>query len=123
MTTTAKLLAFSIDCTDPKGLAEFYHRVTGFEIQYADDQYAAIGDGTVSIYFGHVPDRKPAAWPGPDKQFHLDFRVPDVERAVADYLELGAVKPDFQPGVTEEGTGWIVLQDPDGHLFCVCPQK
>ncbi|MEV4112209.1 VOC family protein [Nonomuraea sp. NPDC049695] len=123
MTTKAKLLAFTIDCAEPKKLAAFYHEITGWDIQYSEDEYAAIGDGTRSIYFGRVPDRKPVTWPSPDKQFHLDFRVPDVEKAVEEYIALGATKPEFQPGVTEEGVGWIVLQDPDGHLFCVCPEK
>jgi predicted enzyme related to lactoylglutathione lyase len=121
-TTKAKLIAFTIDCAEPRKLAEFYHQVTGFDIQYSEDEYAAVSDGTTSIYFGRVAERKPVVWPSPDKQFHLDFRVPDVARAVEDYLALGATKPEFQPGVTEEGVGWIVLQDPEGHLLCVCPE-
>ncbi len=119
MTTKAKLLAVTIDCAEPKRLAEFYSKVTGFEIQYAEDEYAGITDGTMNIYFGRVPDREPAEWPGPGKQFHLDFRVPDVDKAVQEYLELGATKPGFQPG----GEQWTVLADPEGHLFCVCPEK
>ncbi|MFB9247200.1 VOC family protein [Sphaerisporangium melleum] len=118
MTTKATLIAVTIDCAEPKKLAEFYAAITGFEVQYAEAEYAAVGDGTTNIYFGRVPERKPAVWPGPDKQFHLDFRVPDVDQAVKEYLELGATKPDFQPG-----DGWVVLADPEGHLFCVCPQR
>ncbi|MBP2703151.1 VOC family protein [Microbispora sp. RL4-1S] len=118
MTTKAKLIAFTIDCADPRRLAEFYSAVTGFDVQYAEDEYAGVGDGTHTIYFQRVPDRKPAGWPGPDKQFHLDFRVPDVDRAVEEYLELGATRPEFQPG-----QGWVVLADPEGHLFCVCPER
>ncbi|KAB8193523.1 VOC family protein [Nonomuraea phyllanthi] len=123
MTTKARLLAVTLDCAEPKKLAEFYHEITGWDVQYAEDEYAAVGDGTTSIYFGRVPERRPAAWPGPDKQFHLDFRVPDVEKAVEEYIALGAVKPEFQPGITEEGVGWVVMQDPEGHLFCVCPER
>ncbi|WP_084960188.1 VOC family protein [Thermoactinospora rubra] len=122
MTTKAKLLAVTIDCVEPRRLAEFYSKITGFDVTYAEDDYAAIGDGTTNIYFGRVPDRKPVSWPSPDKQFHLDFRVPDVDRAVEEYVALGATKPDFQPGVSEEGTRWVVLQDPEGHLFCVIPE-
>ncbi|WP_160330419.1 VOC family protein [Sphaerimonospora mesophila] len=33
-------------------------------------------------------------------------------------MEFGATKPQFQPG-----DGWIVLADPEGHLFCVCPER
>ncbi|MDF5757221.1 VOC family protein [Spongiactinospora sp. TRM90649] len=118
MTTTAELIAMTIDCAEPKRLAEFYATITGFEVQYAEEEYAGIGDGTTSIYFQRVPERAPAAWPGPGKQFHLDFRVPDVEKAVEDYRALGATRPDFQPGET-----WVVMADPEGHLFCVCPEK
>jgi catechol 2,3-dioxygenase-like lactoylglutathione lyase family enzyme len=123
MTTKAKLLAVSIDCAEPKKLAEFYHQVTGLPIQYSEDEYAGIGDDTATIYFGRVPGREPAEWPSDNKQFHLDFRVPDVAGAVEDYLALGATKPDFQPGVTDGKVGWIVLRDPEGHAFCVCPEK
>lgn len=122
MTTQAKLLAVTIDCADPKKLAEFYHAVTGLPVTYAEDDYAAVGDGTTSIYFGRVPDREPVPWPSSAKQFHLDFRVPDVDKAVEEYVGLGATKPDFQPGVTGEGVGWVVLLDPEGHAFCVCPE-
>jgi predicted enzyme related to lactoylglutathione lyase len=122
MTTQAKLLAVSLDCAEPKELAEFYHQVTGWEIRYSEDEYAAVGHGDMNIYFGRVPDREPVTWPSPNKQFHFDFRVPDVEKAAEEYVALGATKPDFQPGVTEEGVRWIVLQDPAGHLFCVCPE-
>lgn len=118
MTTIAQFLAVNIDCAEPRKLAEFYAAVFGYEVQYADDAYAAVGDGTMTIYFQRNPDRRAAAWPGPDKQFHLDVRVPDVEQAVKDYLELGATKPDFQPG-----GHWVVLADPEGHLFCVCPPQ
>jgi catechol 2,3-dioxygenase-like lactoylglutathione lyase family enzyme len=118
MTTTAKLIAVTIDCAEPKKLAEFYAQVTGFDVQYAEDDYAGIGDGTMSIFFQRVPERTAPSWPGPDKQFHLDFRVPDVAKAVQEYLDLGASKPEFQPG-----EGWIVLADPEGHLFCVCPER
>lgn len=63
MTTTAKFLAINIDCAEPKKLAEFYAAVFGYEVQYAEDTYAGIGDGTMTIYFQQNLDRKPAAWP------------------------------------------------------------
>jgi hypothetical protein len=118
MTTIAKLAGFTIDCAEPTKLAEFYAQVTGFTVEYAEGEYAGIGDGTYTIFFQRVPDRRAPSWPGPDKQFHLDFRVPDVAKAVQEYLELGASKPEFQPG-----DGWVVLADPEGHLFCVCPER
>ncbi|SDQ33329.1 hypothetical protein SAMN04489764_0259 [Thermostaphylospora chromogena] len=118
MTIEAKLFAVTIDCAEPVKLAEFYAKVTGYDIQYAEEEYAGIGDGTHTILFQKVPDRVAPSWPGPDKQFHLDFRVADVEAAVQEYLALGATRPEFQPG-----DGWVVLADPEGHLFCVCPER
>ncbi|WP_214416117.1 VOC family protein [Sphaerisporangium fuscum] len=118
MTTHAELIAITIDCAEPKKLAEFYSKITGWDVTYAEDAYAAVGNETTNIYFQQVPERKAAAWPGPDKQFHLDFRVPDVDKAVQEYIELGATKPDFQPG-----GHWTVMADPEGHLFCVCPER
>ncbi|GAB1819604.1 VOC family protein [Herbidospora sp. RD11066] len=119
MTTIAKLIAVTIDCADPKSLADFYAKILGFDIQHTQDEYSAIGDGTTSLYFQRIPERRPAAWPGPDKQFHFDVRVPDVDKAVEEYLALGATKPDFQPG----GENWTVIADPEGHLIDVCPER
>jgi hypothetical protein len=34
-------------------------------------------------------------------------------------VKLGAVKPDFQP----DEASYVVLADPEGHLFCVCPPR
>jgi Glyoxalase-like domain len=57
-------------------------------------------------------------WPdaGTPKRYHLDLWVEDVAQAVQRCLELGATKPDFQPG----GDLWTVLTDPAGHPFCLC---
>ncbi|WP_327090001.1 VOC family protein [Nonomuraea sp. NBC_01738] len=123
MTTKAKVIATTIDCDDPRALAAFYAEVLGMPVQVAEDEYAAVGDGTWNLYFARLPERKPVAWPSDDKQFHIDLRVPDVEQAVQDYLALGATKPEFQPGVTDGNVGWIVMQDPAGHVFCVCPEQ
>ncbi|WP_327047456.1 VOC family protein [Microbispora sp. NBC_01189] len=117
MTTIAKLIAVTMDCAEPKRLADFYSQITGLPVQYAEEEYAGIGDDTTAVYFQRVPDWKAPSWPGADKQFHLDFRVPDLAKAVEEYVALGATKPEFQPG------DWVVLADPEGHLFCVCPER
>ncbi|WP_030451540.1 VOC family protein [Herbidospora cretacea] len=119
MTTIAKLIAVNIDCAEPKTLAEFYATILGFEVQHSQDEYSAIGDGTTTLYFQQVAERTPAPWPGPGKQFHFDVRVPDVAKAVEEYLALGATKPEFQPG----GDHWTVIADPEGHLIDVCPER
>jgi hypothetical protein len=49
------------------------------------------------------------------QQFHLDFRPDDLDAMEELALELGAAKPDDQPG---DGR-WRVLLDPAGHPFCL----
>lgn len=121
MTGIATLAMVNLDCANPAGLAEFYHHLLGWEITHSQDEYAMItGEGT-SIGFGRVDGYVPPAWPDTDsrKQYHLDLYVDDAEKAVAGCLELGATKPDFQPGEDR----WTVLLDPDGHPFCLCPRQ
>jgi predicted enzyme related to lactoylglutathione lyase len=109
----------NLDCADPRGLAEFYHQVLGWEITHAQDEYAMITDekGT-SIGFGRVDGFTPPRWPddASPKRYHLDLSVDDLEKAAELCTALGAGQPDFQPG----GDRWRVLTDPAGHPFCVC---
>ncbi|MGW4214706.1 VOC family protein [Lentzea sp. NPDC004789] len=116
MPALARLTTIVLDCADPRALAEFYHAVTGWKITSSDEDSAYLGEDGVQLAFFRVPDHRPAAWPGPGKQAHLDFQVDDLDLAVEQVLELGATKPEFQPG---EGR-WTVLADPEGHLLCLC---
>jgi predicted enzyme related to lactoylglutathione lyase len=118
MTAVASLAMVSFDCGDPSALARFYHDVLGWEITASEDEYAMIkGDG-MSLGFGRVDSYTPPRWPDPDspKRYHLDLYVDDLDKAEARCLELGAGKPEFQPG----GERWRVLTDPAGHPFCIC---
>ena len=74
-------------------------------------------DGSNCISFQQVADYRPPAWPAQDvpQQMHLDVMVRDLDRGEAAVLELGATKPDTQPG-----TSFRVFLDPAGHPFCLC---
>lgn len=119
MTGFASLAMVNLDCADPRGLAEFYHQVLGWEVTHAQDEYAMItsGDGT-AVGFGQVDGYQPPQWPdaASPKRYHLDLYVDDLDKAEARCLELGAGKPEFQPGADR----WRVLSDPAGHPFCLC---
>lgn len=113
---TARLAMFSIDCDDPRALADFYGELLGMEIAHAGDDYAMLtGDGP-ALGFGRVEDYRAPTWPNPNgsKQYHLDLAVEDIASAEARALELGATLADPQPGET-----WRVLLDPAGHPFCL----
>ena len=113
----ASVAMFTIDCADPKPVAEFYSRLLGMTIAYLDDEVALLsGDTGPAIGFGKVGNYHPPTWPddNSDKQFHLDLKVDDIPAAEARAVELGATVPEQQPGDT-----WRVLLDPAGHPFCL----
>ena len=121
MTAPASLAMVSIDCADPRELAAFYHQILGWEILHSEQDYAMIGDGSLSVGFGRIDGYTPPRWPDPGapKQFHLDFCVADLDKAEAACLDAGAAKPDHQPGADR----WRVLVDPAGHPFCICVKQ
>jgi catechol 2,3-dioxygenase-like lactoylglutathione lyase family enzyme len=107
----------SIDAPDAAVLARFYAELLDLEVMYEGDGYSMIGrEGTTSLGFGTDPLFRPPSWPDDGrKQFHLDIAATDPTATVAAALDLGATRPDHQPG----GDRWTVLLDPAGHPFCV----
>ena len=119
MKVSAVLLrALTIDCSNPVTLADFYARLTGFEVKHSSDDEAALeSDSGLWVWFQRVTDYKRPAWPSQDvpPQFHLDFGSEDLEDDERRALSLGATTASEQPG----GDGWRVLLDPEGHPFCL----
>jgi predicted enzyme related to lactoylglutathione lyase len=115
----ATLCWVDMECADPRELGEFYRQVLGWDITHYPDESAVITDGSTSIRFGRIEGYEPPGWPdtAAPKRYHMDLDVDDVAAAVERCLELGASKPEFQPG---DGERWTVLLDPAGHPFCVC---
>lgn len=114
-----KLTAITLDCADPEVMAAFYREATGFELHpKSDADFAGVtrSDGLV-IGFQRVDGYRAPRWPGQavPQQSHLDFTVEDLDEAESQLLELGATKPEHQPG----GDRWRVLTDPAGHPFCL----
>jgi hypothetical protein len=117
------LIAFTIDCSDATRLARFYAGLTGGEVtgdypEYGVAQTTTLG---VTLNFQGVKDYAPPAWPGQEhpQQYHLDFRVPDLEKATEHAIGLGATQAEAQPNERL----WRVMIDPDGHPFCLCPPR
>ncbi|MDF2712624.1 VOC family protein [Nonomuraea muscovyensis] len=112
--------AVTIDAADPYELASWWSRATGLPL--ADDDHP--GDDEVMLRTKHdpfvlfirVPEGKTAK-----NRVHLDVngtegrtRDQEVERL----LELGATV--FDDRRRADGTGWVVMHDPEGNEFCVC---
>ncbi|MFF0299034.1 VOC family protein [Kitasatospora sp. NPDC004615] len=119
MSALTKLATISIDCADPMALAAFYRHATGWELTDNGPEFAALSAGPdgPGLAFVHVPGYHAPEWPEGAKYLHLDFTVTGLDRAVTELLELGAARPEFQPGDGE----WVVLTDPEGHPFCLVP--
>jgi len=108
-----------LDTPDPRGLAEFYCAILGWEVQEAQDDWVTIGGGDGGrLAFQLAPDHVPPTWPDKaiPQQFHLDLNVPDLDRGEAQVVALGA----RTTGMPEGTAGFRVFLDPSGHPFCLC---
>jgi hypothetical protein len=116
MTVSLRLAAVSLDCADPLELATFYSRLTGLEITFSNDDFAALG-GDIYLTTQRVEGYAPPTWPETEraKQIHLDFATDDLDGAQQIAVELGATVPEVQP----RPDSWRVLLDPAGHPFCI----
>jgi Glyoxalase-like domain len=115
----AEFLAVNLDCANPPDLAQFYSKLTGGEVTYSSDEYAAVDvAGSITLYFQKVADHRPPTWPDSDRpqQSHLDFYVENLQDAEAAALEFGASKPEVQPAEEK----YRVMLDPAGHPLCLC---
>jgi predicted enzyme related to lactoylglutathione lyase len=113
----AALKMVTLDSADAQRDGEFWSAVLGWDIAQSGDGYAMLSGPDSALGFGTVPDYQPPAWPNPNgsKQFHFDLAVDDLAAAERQVIELGASRPEDQPG----GDRWRVLLDPSGHPFCL----
>jgi catechol 2,3-dioxygenase-like lactoylglutathione lyase family enzyme len=101
-----------IDGPDPRGLAQFYSRLLGQPVTFAEDDFVVVSrdSHTSGLAFQLAPDLVPSSWPDPERpqQMHLDVMVDDVVGAVDGVLALGATR-----------LAGDVFADPAGHPFCL----
>jgi catechol 2,3-dioxygenase-like lactoylglutathione lyase family enzyme len=112
---TSTIRHTTIACADAYALGSFWSEVLGLPVHEDDhpgDEEALIeGAG---LLFVTVPEPKTVR-----NRVHLDIQPQDrtrdeeVERLIA----LGAKLFDDQR--RPDGTGWVVLSDPEGNEFCV----
>ena len=121
MTGFANLVVLDLECADPSAMAEFYRQILGWDITLSQTEYSEISDGTTRILFTARDGYEGPGWPESTapKRYHLCMQTDDVAEAVKRCLELGASKPEFQPG----NDRWAVLTDPAGHPFCLAQAK
>ncbi len=113
----ATLKMVSLDSADAGRDAAFWSAALGWQVTAAGEGYAMLAGPDQALGFGTVPDYEPPLWPNPNgtKQFHFDLAVEDLPAAEQQLVELGATRPEKQPGADR----WRVLLDPSGHPFCL----
>lgn len=122
MATLGTLFAITLDCPDPLRLARFYQAITGGELFASNEDFIVLaGDDNVRLDFQRTANHQAPPWPDPAAplRVHLDFRVDDLDQTEVHLLDLGAVRPEFQPG----GHRFRVLLDPAGHPFCLATKE
>ncbi|WP_431954530.1 VOC family protein [Actinacidiphila sp. bgisy167] len=115
---TSAMRHITIDCSDAYRLASFWSLVLDRPLHEDDkpgDAEALIEvDGSPGLLFVTVPDAKTVK-----NRLHLDIQPQDRTRdeEVERLLSLGATQLDDRR--RPDGTGWVVLADPEGNEFCV----
>jgi hypothetical protein len=125
-----KMFNTTIDCKDPRKLADFYVMLMNWELHYQSEteDYIMIGPrdvhqgGYPQISFQQNPDYIPPVWPeepnAQQQMMHLDFAVTDLEKAVQH-----AIRCSAKVAVTQFCDTHTVMLDPEEHPFCLCPMK
>ena len=114
----AVVRTITIDCRDPYRLAQFWSRVFGTPMHpddHPDDPEAIVNIGLEqpALLFIRVPEPKSVK-----NRMHLDLEPSQPrDNDVARLRELGATWVDDHR--RPDGTGWVILADPEGNEFCV----
>lgn len=106
----------TIDCAEPRALAEFWTQALGLEIVEDFKGFYVVlrppGDKqATALALQMVPEPKAGK-----NRVHLDLTTHDRAGEVARLVALGATQVDEQ---SAPGMEWTVLQDPAGNEFCV----
>jgi predicted enzyme related to lactoylglutathione lyase len=111
-------LGLVLDCREPEKLAAFWSGALGYESVGAAGNYFLLlppeGQAGPQLLLQSVPEPKAGK-----NRMHFDIHTPDIELEAARLLELGATRAGQQP-LSEHGTSWILMHDPEGNEFCVC---
>jgi catechol 2,3-dioxygenase-like lactoylglutathione lyase family enzyme len=118
---TARPRNITFDCADPYALVRFWSQVTGYGEdpdngnEPGDPEGLLVGpDGQPNLLFVAVPEAKSVK-----NRVHLDLEPQDRTRdqEVERLLGVGAtLVADLR---RPDGTGWVVLADPEGNELCI----
>lgn len=114
--------SITVDCHDPAALCRFWRDVLGYVEHPAypnadgDTEWLIVDPNRrgPDLLFIVVPEAKATK-----NRIHLDLQPVEVTRDVdvERVLALGATQVDDRRN--DDGTGWVVLADPEGNEFCI----
>ena len=110
----ARLVGISLDCPDPRRLADFYRVLLGGRQMWAKESSVGIEVPGAVLVAQRVDGYVPPVWPG-TSIVHLDLTADDLGAAAERAVALGATLPE------QRDPRWRVLLDPAGHPFCLTP--
>ncbi len=116
-TTPTPSIGLVLDCSDPERLAEFWALALGYGNLGTFGSYVALipsGRPGPKLLLQRVDEPKSVK-----NRMHFDIEVPDIHAEAARLVGLGATRVSEQP-LTEHGTSWLLMMDPEGNEFCVC---
>lgn len=116
MSTVLKPEMITVDCANPRKLAQFWAKATDSAVLHDYDGSFVILDSTPRLGFQLVPDLTPGK-----NSIHVDFIAENREIAVADLEALGATVQSVQ-SLPDSEFMWTVMKDPEGNVFCVSDQ-
>jgi hypothetical protein len=104
-----------IDCNDFGRMSAFWQGALRYVTREPpEDDWVILRDPEgrhVNVSLQVVPEKRIGK-----NRLHLDLYTDDQEREVRRLLELGATR---HPRTPEPGEDFVVLEDPEGNLFCV----
>jgi hypothetical protein len=118
---TLKINHITFDAHQPDEISRFWAAAMGWaedpddpNLPEHDEAVILSPDGSQNLLFQRVPEGKTVK-----NRVHLDVMPTDRTRdeAVQQLIGLGATQlGDFR---RPDGSGWVLMQDPDGNEFCV----
>ncbi|GAB7037093.1 MULTISPECIES: VOC family protein [Catenuloplanes] len=114
MGTFGRFAGVTIDCQDPRRLADFWSAVLGGGVTESLPGWrrVTVDDGTPVLTFQPVPEPKVGKI-----RLHLDIAVDDVGEAVDLIVALGgrwtSERHDYPEGAV------LVMADPEDNEFCI----
>jgi len=111
----------TVDCTDAYALSKWWETVLDYVENPEDPNLPgheecpiSSRDGSHSVLFIEVPEKKQVK-----NRIHFDLRPVEGTRdaELARLLEHGAAQVDDLR--KPDGSGWVVLADPEGNEFCI----